>query len=215
MLLPQDYCYDETDYGVKVHPAESPKSKSVFSLVPDVKKHSGELYLKSLSRETSNIGFDIYTMFSDAEARMILNRTQIILDAITRELEKLNKLDKLDESNQTMEESDLQEPKNLDINASNPKVYREKLLRFKKIFSYRKTILDYKNTGDIDELKQRVLVDIGLRNSNDNEIKTMFFEKYSDDILAASIQFVFQRCVVESKDTSELISAIRHLNRIH
>lgn len=154
-------------------------------------------------------------MFSDAEARMILNRTQIILDAITRELEKLNKLDKLDESNQTMEESDLQEPKNLDINASNPKVYREKLLRFKKIFSYRKTILDYKNTGDIDELKQRVLVDIGLRNSNDNEIKTMFFEKYSDDILAASIQFVFQRCVVESKDTSELISAIRHLNRIH
>ncbi|MEG0900404.1 MAG: hypothetical protein RSF40_11940, partial [Oscillospiraceae bacterium] len=66
-ILPQDYCYKIIDYGVQVHPAGTPNTKSVFSPVPDAKKYSGELYLKSLSRETSNMAFDISTAFSDAE----------------------------------------------------------------------------------------------------------------------------------------------------
>ncbi len=187
-VLPQDYCYDDNNYGVKVHPAESPKSKSVFSPVPDAKKNSGELYLKSLSRETSNMGFDIYTTFSDAEVQMILNRTKAILDAINQEIEKI------------------------DINDLTKKVYMDKLLRYKKFFSYRKTMLDYNNTGNITELKQQVLSDISLRNGNETISK--FLEKYTDDILAANIQFVFKRCIEESIDTSDLIKAVKQLSKI-
>lgn len=182
-ILPQDYCYEKNDYGVKVHPAGS---KSVFSLVPHAKKQSGELYLKSLSRETSNMGFDISTVFSDAEVKMILNRTNTILDAINQEIKQINKNDLI---------------KN---------VYYDKLLRYKKFFSYRKTLLDYKNTGNIQELKKRVLFDINLRNCND-KLK-IFYEKYTDDILAANIQFVFKRCVEASIDTRDLIKAVKQLN---
>lgn len=186
-ILPQDYCYDTNDYGVQVHPAETPNSKSVFSRVPDAKKYSGELYLKSLSRETSNMGFDISTIFSDAEVQMISNRTNAILDAINREIEQIDKDD------------------------LTKKVYYDKLLRYKKFFSYRKTLLDYRNTGNIHDLKESVLMDINLRNYK-GKLKE-FYEKYTDDILAANIQFVFKRCTEESIDTKDLIKAVKSLNK--
>lgn len=185
-ILPHDYCYTTNDYGVQVHDAETENSKSIFSPVPDAKKYSGELYLKSLSRETSNMGFDISTIFSDAEVQMISNRTNTILDAINREINLIS-------------ENDLTK-----------KVYFEKLLRYKKFFSYRKTLLDYRNTGNISNLKKCVLSDIDLRNSNDG-LKT-FYQKYTDDILAANIQFVFKRCAEEAIDVNDLIKAVKQLN---
>lgn len=187
-ILPKDYCYTEKDYGVQVHPATLPNTKSVFSLIQDASKSSGELYLKSLSRETSNMGFDISTVFSDGEVQMIANRTNAILDAINQEIEKISKI------------------------KESYTVYYDKLIRYKKFFSYRKTILDYKNDGDIDKLKEKVLFDISLRNSEINLEK--FYEKYNDDILAANIQFVFKRCVEESKDIDDLILEVKNLNML-
>lgn len=185
-ILPHDYCYNTNDYGVQVHDAETENSKSIFSPVPDAKKYSGELYLKSLSRETSNMGFDISTIFSDTEVQMISNRTNTILDAINKEINLIS-------------QDDLTK-----------KVYFEKLLRYKKFFSYRKTLLDYRNTGNIHNLKKCVLSDIDLRNSNDG--LKIFYQKYTDDILAANIQFVFKRCFEEAIDTNDLIKAVKQLN---
>lgn len=185
-ILPQDYCYDAKDYGVHIHDAKNENSKSIFSRVPDARKNSGELYLKSLSRETSNMGFDISTIFSDSEVQMVSNRTNTILEAIVKEIEQIKQ------------------------NDLSKKVYYEKLLRYKKFFSYRKTLLDYRNTGDIQKLKENVLSDINLRNSDDGLKK--FYQKYTDDILAANIQFVFKRCSEESIDTSDLIKAVKQLN---
>lgn len=185
-ILPHDYCYNASDFGVQVHDAETENSKSMFSPIPDAKKYSGELYLKSLSRETSNMGFDMSTIFSDADVQMMSNRTNAILDAIDREIKQISQDD------------------------STKKVYFEKLLRYKKFFSYRKTLLDYRNTGDIHKLKKSVLSDIDLRNSNSGIKK--FYQKYTDDILAANIQFVFKRCSEEAVDTNDLINAVRQLN---
>lgn len=185
-ILPQDYCYSPGDYGVHVHDAETENSKSIFSCVPDAKKNSGELYLKSLSRETSNMGFDISTIFSDSEVQMISNRTNTILDAINREISQIS-------------QDDLTK-----------KVYYDKLLRYKKFFSYRKTLLEYRNTGNIHKLKERVLSDISLRNSEEG--LKIFYQKYTDDILAANIQFVFRRCSEESINTEDLVNAVRKLN---
>lgn len=185
-ILPVDYCYAKNDYGVKVHCARAENTKSVFSPVPDAKKDSGELYLKSLSRETSNMAFDISTVFSDAEVQMILNRTTTILSAINHELEGICK------------------------NGSSNEVYKDKLVRYKKFFSYRKTLLDYKNSGDIHELKKLVLLDINFRNCS--EKLQDFYEKYTDDILATNIQFVFKRCAEDSINTTDLIKAVKQLN---
>ncbi|AVQ40529.1 hypothetical protein C7M56_18380 [Clostridium botulinum] len=182
-VFPPDYCYQNEDYGVIVHGANS---KSVFASIKEAKKSSGEMYLKSLSRETSNIGFDIFTTFSDEEVRMVLSRTEAILSAIHKELDKIKKDD------------------------SNQKVYRDKLLRYKKFFAYRKTVLEYKNTGKVEELKEEIIANISLRNS---PIKIQdFFEKYSDDILASSIEFVFKRCTDEWVGVDDLIKAVKDLN---
>ena len=182
-IFPLDYCYRDENYGVIVHNANT---KSVFAPIHDAKENSGEMYLKGLSRETSNIGFDIFTTFSDEEAGMVLSRTEAILDAIQKELRRIEK------------------------NDPNQKVYSDKLLRYKKFFAYRKTVLKYRNTGNVEELKNTIIEDISLRNNLD-KIR-IFFEKYSDDILASTIQFVFKRCTDESVGVRDLIRAVKALS---
>ena len=183
-IFPEDYDYNENSFGVCVHDANT---KSVFASISDAMNHSGEMYLKWLGRETSNLSFDIFTAFSDEEVDMIFNRTKAILQAIKKEICKVN-------------------------NDENKKVYKDKLLRYKKFFSYRKTILEYKKTGNIDQLKNEVIKYISLR-GQDEKLEE-FFDRYNDDILSVAILFVFKRCNYESVDVTDLITAVNRLNEV-
>lgn len=192
-VFPASYCYTNEDYKVTVHQADS---KSTFSPIEGANKDSGEAYIKSLSRETSKIGFDIFTIFSDTEISMILSRTKAILEAINRELLKLDPKKKDD-----LEQKD----------DSENKAYRDKLLRYKKFFSYRVRILDYKTTGNVEELKNKIIKDILLISTPDGIGD--FFEQYCNDILAATIQFVFKRCLEENTGIDDLIEAVKKMNK--
>ena len=182
-IFPADYCYNTVDFGVTVHDANS---KSVFASIEDVQKNSGELYLRSLSRETSNIGFDMFSTFSDSELSMLLSRTSTIIEALNKEVSRV---------------------KSFDITK---KVYRDKLLRYKKYFSYRYTILNHRCTGNIDQLKSEVIAAISRRRT-DFRIES-FFELYSDDILASTIAFCLKKCTEGGIDCSDLISEIQDLD---
>lgn len=182
-ILPHNYCYKATEFGVTVHEANS---KSVFASISDAQKDSGEMYLRSLSRETSNIGFDMFSALSDAELNMLLSRTETIINALEKELTR--------------------------IPGTHPsqKVYRDKLLRYKKYFSYRHTILNHRCTGDISALKEEVINAISRR-GNPFRIER-FFELYSDDILASTISYTLRKCTEENIKSSDLFSAVRELD---
>lgn len=184
-IFPFNYQYSTNDFGVKVHDANK---KSVFSEINIAKENAGERYLHGLCRETSKVGFDMFTTFSDEEISMLRSRTQEILNAINKEINHVG------------------------LNDSSNKVYIDKLIRYKKFFAYRKTILDYKNTGTIKELKKSIIKDISIR-SSEEELQA-FFERYTDDILASAIEFVFKRCTEESVNTDDLIDAVNLLNRV-
>ncbi len=177
---PEGYSYPDEDFGVVVHR----NKKSTCSTIPDAKESSGEIYLHGLSRETSNISFDICTAFSENETHMMLSRIRSILSVISAEINRIGK-------------------------ENNRDSYREKLLRYQKFFKYRETILSYQDNGNIQDLYNNIVDDITLRN-NPDKIKD-FYEKYTDDILAAAIQFTFRRCTEECAPIDGLIKAVNNL----
>lgn len=177
VFYPQDYCYGSKDYGVRVH---EPGEKSIYEDIMEADKNSGEIYLKGLSRETSNISFDFATIFLDEDVEIMLSRTTAILEQIETKLNRIgNKKD----------------------------VQRKKLIRYKKFFSYRKTILNYRSNGELGDLLEKITQDMSPGNDLEH-----FFEKYNDDILAAAIQFVFKRCWDENVDPQKLAVAVRKLS---
>jgi len=178
-ILPSDFCYKPECFGVRVHEPNrelGSDSKSYFSEISDAAANNGEIYLHGLCRETSNISIDIRTAFSDDETEMMRSRAEAILELVTEIIEQVK-----------------DDPQK--------RVYLAKLIRYKKFFSYRKTILQYQAEGDISELKKQLLNDIALYEKGRKE---EFYEKYTDDILAAIIQFVLKRCANDKKSMQEL-----------
>lgn len=186
LILPSDFCYSSECFGIRVHEpnlqSES-DSKSYFDTIADAVKNNGEQYLHGLSRETSNISFDMRTAFSDAEAEMLKSRLDAISQLVNIEIERVR-----------------EKPRQ--------KVYLSKLIRYKKFFSYRKNILQYRTDGDISSLKKQLITDITLREQED---KREFYAKYTDDILASAIQFVLRRCADENDSAQEVLKAIQQL----
>lgn len=185
-ILPLDFCYTPECFGIRVHEPDwqsGSDSKSYYDTILDAAENSGEQYLQGLSRETSNTSFDIRTAFSDDEAEMMKRRVEEILRLVAGEIRRV-------EDNPSQ------------------RVYLGKLIRYKKYFSYRKNILQYRISGSISELKEQLLADITLRRQEDKE---EFYEKYTDDILASAIQFVLKRCVDENDTIQEITGAIRGL----
>ena len=199
--LPKDYAYKDKDFGVEVHHPKDKSGKSAFSEISSAKENSGEQYLKGLSREASKIGFDINTTFSDDEIHMMKSRTEAVCKLLDKELNRIEK--------------EIKQNLNEDIN--NPieekyKVYKEKLLRYKKFFSYRKMILSYFLKGDTKKLIDKLVKDINVNGKNAKSLEDIL-TKFKDDILFATFDFVFRNCEEEAINTNELITAIEELDK--
>ena len=89
-ILPKDYSYTPEFFGVTVH---SSNGKSIYSEIDDAKDNIKERYLRGLTRETSNIGFDIATIFSDEDVEVMHKRTYAISEFIQQSLENLTQGD--------------------------------------------------------------------------------------------------------------------------
>ena len=183
-FLPYDYTYQSKNFGVTVH---GPDGKSMIASINDSQCDSTELYLRGLSRETSNISFDLFTMFSDEDVQIMLNRTKCINKMIDK------KISYFPEGN---------------INTA---VQRKKLLRYKKFFSYRETLLRYRNEGNLKNLIDEIIKTILIREKEN--LLFEFGDKNNDDILDTLIRFVLKRCCDSGEDTTLLINAINKLGR--
>ena len=185
-FFPENYPFSTDDFGVTVH---SSGQKSTYARLEAAMQNSGEIYLRGLSRETSNTAFDIFTAFSDGEVDMLLNRTHAISNMLEMQLKRLPSNEKENE------------------------IQRKKLLRYKKFFSYRETMLKYRSDGSIQKLLDEILEAISFRKDEKDKDLAKFFEKYNDDILAAAIQFTFQRLQEQNVASKKLVTAVNDLIR--
>lgn len=181
-FLPHDYTYQPEDFGVTVH---DPDEKSMIASIKDAQHNAAELYLRGLSRETSNMSFDLFTMFSDEDVGIMLNRTSCIHKMICRELSCLSEED------------------------TAASIRRKKLLRYKKFFSYRETVLRYRSEGNLEKLTEEVIHTISKR--EEEQSLEEFWKEYNDDILDALIRFVVKRCRDNGMDITALVDAIHNL----
>lgn len=163
----------DNPYCINVHT----EGKSTYSEIP--KSKEGEIYLRTLSREASQIGADISSAYSEEEDEAMLHRTEALLHSI--EIEK-NSVE------------------------NDTTGYKEKLERYYKFFKYREIKLRLKIEKNISANVFKVLLgDNDLDDKKDlyyvlanNKISTEdFFKNYKHDIWQVAISMLITNTVYE------------------
>lgn len=177
-------CDEENNpYCIEVHT----EGKSTYTLIQKIE--DGEIYLRNLSREASQIGTDITATYSEEEDEAMLHRTEALLQSI--------KLEK---------ESELGERKG----------YFEKLERYYKFFKYREIKLRLKTEKSLNKNIFEVLAgecdDVSFENNYkmlENDIQTeFFFHNYKHDIWQVAISVLIENTVFEHEQIREYIKKI-------
>lgn len=166
----------DNEFNLKVHDSSG---KSTFLDISEAK--DGEIYLKSLSREVSQVGFDLFTTYSDEEDNNINRKMGILVEAIQQEQKILS------ERYKNVGEVDSIEKEKIEN-------YRVKLSRYFKFFKYRQLRLDIEKSGrnlDFEEFK------ISL---DDKGFAEKFIELYKQDIWCAYLSL----CIKSNTDEKYL-----------
>lgn len=183
-LLPQDWCYTQKQFTIKVH---SPKEKSVYFSISDAANHSGELDLRGLCRETSRISFDLISAFDEEDVDALYSRACAISKNIDKEI--------LAQQN-------------------HDSAYIERLQRYKRYFDYRKAVLKYKKDGDIAKLLKKTTRDIDDACNGKEGSLADFMKKYAEETLSIIMSYVYRMCLRERISVKGLQEAIKKLELI-
>lgn len=158
-------------YNVEVHTS----GKSTFTVIGNVSP--GEVYLRNLSREASQIGTDIYASYSEEEDETLLHRAHALRQAVYKEIEK---------AEENREES-----------------YKEKLERYNKFFKYREIRLRLKTERTLSDSLFEVLTDRYDASAGNKyeclkkgleKIETFFFN-YKHDIWPSAVSILIANTI--------------------
>lgn len=173
----------ENPYCIKVHI----DGKSTYTEIQKFK--DGEMYLRTLSREASQIGSDISSAYSEEEDESLLHRTEALLKAI--DLERRGDLKKR-------------------------KGYQEKLERYYKFFKYREIKLRLKTERNLNNNIFEVLVGKINKDTTMNKYDILkkninakfFFNNYKHDIWQTAISILIENTVFEHEQIREYIKKV-------
>ena len=166
-------------YGISVH------TRDKSSCVEIQKTKEGEMYLRTLSREASQIGSDMMSTYSEEEELAMLYRTSALLQTI--KFEKEIAIEK------------------------NDKNYQDKLERYYKFFGYREIKLKLKTRSEKDNQIFSVLLHNELQSSKDNLYEALqsaeinekkFFYDYKHDIWQTAISLLISNTIYEYEHAS-------------
>lgn len=192
-------------YGIKVHES----IKSSFTRMDSI--DSSEVYLKCVSREASQIGNEIFRMFSDEEDVILEKRMKVLSAEVQKKIDELDQ--KIDEWNQKiddqekqinlLDESELVYSKR---KLQDLKKFRDRWIRYYKFFEYRSIKMGLRSQQNKDTLKDIIFVD---QNGKPDIIK--FMEHYRENIWDAAIA-IYSNSLNEHKGKKELGEYINEIN---
>ncbi|MCX6237630.1 MAG: hypothetical protein NTY07_08760 [Bacteroidia bacterium] len=138
-------------------------------------------YLFNLAKPASSISFEIRASFDDLEDMTLRRKIKSILEFVQN---KIN-----------------------DSQSIGNKELQTLLKRYKKFFTYRLKILDYRDDNEIDDSKLEEFYDnYGLSPFD----KEKFSEKLEDDIFQYDAQMLLNFLIVDNKQQQELIKEVRN-----
>lgn len=149
-------------FKIEVHK----EGKSTYTEIATASE--GEVWLRQISREVSQIGFDLNTIYSDEEDIIVKNRLSVLVNAVEKEKKMIEK--------RLQEEIDKTKRDEL-------KTYCEKLIRYYKFFSYRKLKLEMKENDDVHE----ILPDLTAEIENTSQFVEMYKEGIWEIVLSLRI----------------------------
>lgn len=150
-------------YDIKVH-VESGKS----SYIKISEASEGEIYLKYLSREASQIGGDMFALYSEEEEEILRERTSVLVKVIKKEIDNVSR-------------------KKNKLKKSETEPYLKKLNRYYKYFKYRQIKLNLQDEYDISEIKNLVF----QRKKQAIDLKG-FFKCYNNDIWSVALSILIK-----------------------
>lgn len=175
------------DFSIRVHDVSG---KSTYTEIGKAK--DGEIYLKSLSRAASQIGFDLYRTYSDEEDDNLNAKIEILLKAISQEKEELDK---------TIENiKDKNEKESLET-------YRTKLTRYYKFFKYRKLRLDVQRNPEKMSIRDESIA-IPVESKDFLE---KFLDIYKQDVWGAYIAL----CINSDRTEDHLIKISKYVEKVN
>lgn len=77
-------------YGIHVHSVDENKAVSKSSFIRLDQLDESEIYLKCISREASQVGNEIFKMYSDEEAAILEGRRKVLSGEIQKKIEELD-----------------------------------------------------------------------------------------------------------------------------
>lgn len=150
-------------FSIKVHDISG---KSTYTEIKQASE--GEIHLRSLSRAVSQVGFDLYTTYSDEEDDNLNAKMGILLRAISKEQELLK-----ERFEKTQDESERESLEG----------YKAKLIRYHKFFKYRKLKIDIQRNNEAISIKDGTIA-VPVQRENFLEA---FLEVYRQDIWGAYV----------------------------
>lgn len=205
-IIPKGADGMEDIYGIHVHGLDEKKgiSKSCFTRLDRLDK--SEIYLKCISREASQVGNEIFRMYSDEEDVILEKRMGIISSEIQK------KIDELD-----------QKQKQLDVDSKvlqMLKKSRDRWNRYYRFFTYRKQRLSLRrmtedgtskkdDTISKKELEEIIYAAAGEELTREETVKA-FMQSYNENIWAATVTMYCE--YADDKEKKQLGQYISKLN---
>lgn len=191
-------------YGIQVHTLEKNVgvSKSSFTRLDQLDK--SEVYLKCVSREASQVGIDIFKMYSDEEDVIVEKRMEVMSDEIQKKIDDLNKkLEQLKELDK--KESQASE----DSNANKKRIqslskFRDRWIRYYRFFEYRKQHLKLRRMCEMDHSGKKELEEIiyaAKKKDTAQDKLESFIRSYNENIWDAAVDIYCEYADEENKLT--------------
>lgn len=184
------YAYnDDENYKLKINVGKS-ISTAIWEENNIIKS-----YLIVLTKESSNIGFDMFSTMESLED-----------DVLTQKLNKLEEL--IDKEILNIEAQTSPSSKN--NHKKFFKSYSKNLYRYKKFFKYRKKLIEYRNNEDFQELEKELKSE--FFENGDNISKEKLIEKLEKHNFIAEAQLVFNSKKNE-KERNKFLKYIKNFEK--
>ena len=161
--------------NLRVHDTDS---KSTYSDIGNTE--DGEIHLRSMSREVSQVGMDLYSNYSDEEDSNLIEKMSVLLGALTQEEDLINK--KLNEEISDEKKESL-------------KAYLDKLPRYRKFFKYRKLKMEVQTRNISLGADENILVQV-----TEKDFLKKFADVFKHDIWSAYISMYMNGCGQEERE---------------
>lgn len=191
-------------YGIQVHTLEKNVgvSKSSFTRLDQLDK--SEVYLKCVSREASQVGIDIFKMYSDEEDVIVEKRMEVMSDEIQKKIDDLNKkleqLKKLDKKeSHALEDSNANKKRIQSLSK-----FRDRWIRYYRFFEYRKQHLKLRRMCEMDHSGKKELEEIiyaAKKKDTAQDKLESFIQSYNENIWDAAVNIYCEYADEENKQT--------------